>query len=280
MKRKIKEQGDYDFGTHQAHTRKVEFDPDRTGEANLKVRMINNQGDNPLDEEVDGNQFDGMTDDYIQSMIDLFKAAPILATVPENMQWMNDAVAELQQRTKITSVDPEQEIDIAPALPTKPEVMIVMVNQDGQMVPYEIIKGGAFFTNAKNLISGRMDTFPTDQWKGMVLDNDDIFDSIPVGEHLEKWKNKEPIQEEPIQEEPSPFAHKKFDTATLERARSILNRSGITDTRLTNNDVDMTANGYKKLAKLIDGDVPEDQAASFCKSLFQKIGDMIEEKTK
>jgi hypothetical protein len=209
--RKLNETADYDFGGVEPRTHKVAAIASRPGQANLPVRNVNLQGDNPLlvDEEgedcvddvvgMEGNceadpQFDGMGDDYISSMLDMMQRAPVMASSEANMQWMAAANAELARRQTFAQLaaqaEQEAAVQAASAI-IEPEaaqvtapVVDVMLDRNGYPERMTIVQDGRFFVRAQNQETGELEVIPRDVWDSCVLDNDSMYDNVRVGDRL------------------------------------------------------------------------------------------------
>jgi hypothetical protein len=197
----LNETADYDFGGVEPRTQKVPFQPSKSGQANLPVRMVNKQGDNPLEEEgicEPDPQFDGLDEDYLRTMINMMRTTPGMASSEANLQWMAAANAELARRETFAqmSADAEQdaEIDAGPmaaqaiVAPQQGQMSApicdVMIDRAGFPEHVTVIQDGRFFVTAKCNDTGETETFPRDVWDSIVLDNDSMYDNVRVGDRL------------------------------------------------------------------------------------------------
>ena len=203
----LKETADYDFGGVEPRTHKVAMIASKPGEADLGDRMINNQGDNPLEEdgvcEADP-RFEGMDDDYLTTMMNMMRTAPAMATSEANLQWLAAANAELARRATFAQASAQAEMDAAqmaqdtsaPGMqaaqaiidPMADQVSApvsgVMIDRDGFPEHMTVIQDGRFFVTAKNETTGETEIFPRDEWDNIVLDNDSMYDNVRVGDRL------------------------------------------------------------------------------------------------
>jgi hypothetical protein len=197
----LNETADYDFGGVEPRTQKVPFQPSKSGQANLPVRMVNKQGDNPLEEEgicEPDPQFDGLDEDYLRTMINMMRTTPGMASSEANLQWMAAANAELARRETFAqmSADAEQdaEIDAGPmaaqaiVAPQQGQMSApicdVMIDRAGFPEHVTVIQDGRFFVTAKCNDTGETETFPRDVWDSIVLDNDSMYDNVRVGDRF------------------------------------------------------------------------------------------------
>jgi hypothetical protein len=207
----LKETADYDFGGVEPRTQKVAMIASKPGEADLGDRMINNQGDNPLEVEegMEGTcepdpQFDGLDEDYLLAMINMMQRTPIMASAEANIQWMAAAKAELARREVFAQASAQAEMDAdcvnqdaavqtvqAIIDPTGDQVSAlvdqsccVMIDREGRPEQMTVIQDGRFFVTAKNEETGETEIFPRDEWDNIVLDNDSMYDNVRVGDRL------------------------------------------------------------------------------------------------
>jgi hypothetical protein len=197
----LNETADYDFGGVEPRTHKVPFQPSKSGQANLPVRMVNKQGDNPLEEEgicEPDPRFTDMDDDYIRTMMDMMRTTPAMASSEANLQWLAAANAELARRETFAQASSQAEQDVeqeagdmaaqAIVAPTPDQVSApvcdVMIDRVGFPEHMTVIQDGRFFVTAKCNATGATETFPRDEWDSMVLDNDSMYDNVRVGDRL------------------------------------------------------------------------------------------------
>jgi hypothetical protein len=204
----LNETADYDFGGVEPRTQKVPFQPSKSGQANLPVRNVNKQGDNPLEEESvcePDPRFADMEDDYIRTMMDMMRTAPAMASSEANLQWLAAASAELARRETFAQASAEAEQDCdrdagdmaaqAIVAPTSSQVSApicdVMVDRAGFPEHMTVIQDGRFFVTAKCNDTGETETFPRDVWDNIVLDNDSMYDNVRVGDRLPQVSSPE-----------------------------------------------------------------------------------------
>jgi hypothetical protein len=191
---KLNETADYDFGGVEPRTHKVEMMASKPGQANLPVRNVNKQGDNPLEEEgicEPDPQFDGMGDDYITTMIDMMRSAPAMASSEANIQWLAAANAELARRATFAQLAAQAEQEAAAQAIVAPEadqvtapVVDVCIDRMGRPEHMTVVQDGRFFVHARNEETGQLEIFPRDEWDSIVLDNDSMYDNVRVGDRV------------------------------------------------------------------------------------------------
>jgi hypothetical protein len=123
----MNENGDYDFGHVEPRTHKVKSIASKPGQANLPVRMVNNQGDNPLD--------DSESD------------------VPGDMEHdltTEDASVDFDQDTETDTDDFQEPTDIEQGhtytLEIKGQATPVMVEYDGnRFITFKVVASGEYF---------------------------------------------------------------------------------------------------------------------------------------
>lgn len=256
----LKENADYDFGHVEPRTHKVKPIASKPGQAGLPVRMVNNQGDNPLDDsesDVDGDFEHDLTTEDVMGDFD-----------------QDTDTDDFQEPTDI-------EQGHTYTLEIKGQPTPVMIEYDGnRFITFKVMSSGEYFVVTRMefedmMIPDEIAEAPFDAHseeepqKGMYVDvRNEVTDNV---EDIPANLMSKNVNED------SNVSGNHFDMDTVQALHKILNRVGIPDAMIQSGDVRLTPQGYKKLAhQLTSEQMDENQAKIFCQDALRDLIDVMD----
>lgn len=251
----LKESADYDFGHVEPRARKVTTLASKPGQANLPVRMINNQGDNPL---VDEDDVDG--DDAVDS-------------APQDAQ-----MSDLRQG-QICTININGEPRAVTVQFAGKMFVTFQDNETGETdtIPrteFESGNHGGGADSAFAQVDGDGDE-TMQEAPFAAVDGDDDRNDL---DHMYDEIGGEDSMSRNVHESVDDIVHMHIDDATIEKLHSLLAKAGVHDSAITSHDVQLTPAGYTKLAhKLTDKAMGDAEAQDYCKHVLHLLAGKLDE---